>query len=136
MNLNLAKLKSAVLAALFPSLPKIPRPIWASWIMETSLAPSPIAAVIGFCLLCLISLTILNRSFYKIFWSINLILVRLILLQMLFEQVKVDNIKQHHKLKEHQEIFYQDLFDKFLWDYHHRWRKSIFYKIYFRFLKK
>jgi hypothetical protein len=31
-----------------PSFPKIPTPIWASWIIETSFAPSPIANVIHF----------------------------------------------------------------------------------------
>ena len=59
-NLNLAKAKSADLAALRPSLPNKPIPTFASCIMDTSLAPSPIAAVIGLPLVCFTSLTILN----------------------------------------------------------------------------
>ena len=38
--------KSADLTACVPSLPLIPTPMWASMIIETSLAPSPIARVI------------------------------------------------------------------------------------------
>ena len=47
-DLNLAKAKSAALTAALPSLPMMPSPTWASWIIETSLPPSPTAAVMGF----------------------------------------------------------------------------------------
>ncbi|KAH3667397.1 hypothetical protein OGAPHI_003046 [Ogataea philodendri] len=36
--------KSALLAACIPSIPLMPTPTWAAWIIETSLAPSPIAS--------------------------------------------------------------------------------------------
>ena len=45
--LNLANAMSEALAAARPSRPMIPNPMWASWIMETSLPPSPMAAVTG-----------------------------------------------------------------------------------------
>ena len=64
-NLNLAKAKSAHRAALRPSLPNMPIPTWASCIMDTSFAPSPIAHVIHFGLEFLTSLTILNKKNLK-----------------------------------------------------------------------
>jgi len=60
-NLNLASAKSADLAAFRPSFPKRPRPTWASCIMETSLAPSPMAHVIGFFLLFLTRRTTFSK---------------------------------------------------------------------------
>ena len=56
-NLNFEKAKSAHLAAFLPSLPNMPMPTWASCIIDTSFAPSPIAAVIGLSLLSFTNLT-------------------------------------------------------------------------------
>mmetsp|Transcript_82960 Transcript_82960/g.235350 ORF Transcript_82960/g.235350 Transcript_82960/m.235350 type:complete len:318 (+) Transcript_82960:2145-3098(+) len=39
--------KSAAFTACWPSYPKTPTPTWASWIIGTSLAPSPMASVTG-----------------------------------------------------------------------------------------
>ena len=61
-NLNYPIAKSAVLAAYYPSLPRIPTPTWAWRIIFTSLAPSPIANVTFFGYLILIILTI--SAFY------------------------------------------------------------------------
>ena len=53
---------SEALTAALPSLPMIPNPMWASWIMATSLPPSPMAAVTGLPGEVLISLII------SLFW--------------------------------------------------------------------
>jgi hypothetical protein len=39
--------KSELFTACLPSFPEMPTPMWASWIMPTSFAPSPIAKVTG-----------------------------------------------------------------------------------------
>ena len=55
--------KSELLAACWPSLPKIPTPTWALRIIETSLAPSPMARVIFLGNLFLIITTISDFCF-------------------------------------------------------------------------
>ena len=45
---------SALRAACRPSMPLIPTPMWAAWIMETSFAPSPMASRID-CFLCFLT---------------------------------------------------------------------------------
>jgi hypothetical protein len=45
-NLNDAMAKSLAITTCIPSYPQIPTPMWATWIMLTSLAPSPMLKVI------------------------------------------------------------------------------------------
>jgi hypothetical protein len=49
-HLNCAKEKSEASTAARPSLPLMPQPMCAAWIMPTSLAPSPMPSVMAFAL--------------------------------------------------------------------------------------